>query len=96
VYRIVQELVHNILKHARATEALVQMGFSDQLFDLSIEDNGVGMPDEVVGTSGGMGLKSIRDRVRTIRGKISIQNLPGHGTGIYLEVPLEKEHIVST
>jgi two-component system NarL family sensor kinase len=96
VYRIVQELVHNILKHARASEALVQMGFSDQLFDLSIEDNGIGIPDQVKAKESGMGLKSIEDRVRTIHGKITIQNLPGHGTGIYLEVPLEEKHILST
>lgn len=98
VYRIVQELVHNILKHARATEALVQMGFSDHLFDLSIEDNGIGMPEQVMAKNGGMGLKSIADRVRTIQGRITIQNLPGHGAGIYLEVPLETEteQIVST
>jgi two-component system NarL family sensor kinase len=91
VYRIVQEVVHNILKHAKATEALVQMSFSDQIFDLSIEDNGIGIPDNVRAKTGGMGLRSIADRVQAINGRISITNLSGKGTGIYLEVPLQTE-----
>ena len=95
VYRIVQELVHNILKHAKATEALIQMSFSDQIFDLSIEDNGIGIPDNVLAKATGMGLKSITDRVQSINGKMSITNLSGHGTGIYLEVPLQTETVTT-
>lgn len=91
VYRIVQEVVHNILKHAKATEALVQMSFSEQIFDLSIEDNGIGIPENVRTKAGGMGLRSIADRVQSINGRISITNLSGKGTGIYLEVPLQTE-----
>lgn len=92
IYRVVQELVHNILKHAAATEAIVQMGFGDEVFDLSIEDNGIGMPDNI--RSGGMGLKSIEERLKVINGKMIIRNLPGGGTGIYLEISLPKENIV--
>jgi signal transduction histidine kinase len=43
----------------------------------------------------GMGLKSIEDRLRTINGKMTIQKLPGHGTGIYLEVPIQKETVLT-
>jgi two-component system, NarL family, sensor kinase len=95
VYRIVQELVHNILKHAQATEALIQMSFSENLFDLSIEDNGIGIPEDVMVRTRGMGLKSIEDRLRTINGKMSINKLPGNGTGIYLEVPIQKETVLT-
>lgn len=83
--------MHNILKHAKATEALVQMSFSEQIFDLSIEDNGIGIPENVRTKAGGMGLRSIADRVQSINGRISITNLSGKGTGIYLEVPLQTE-----
>lgn len=93
IYRVVQELVHNILKHAAATEAIVQMGFSDDVFDLSIEDNGIGMPDNIRRGAGGMGLKSIEERLKMINGKMIIQNLQGGGTGIYLEISLPKENI---
>jgi two-component system NarL family sensor kinase len=94
-YRIVQELVHNILKHAQASEALIQMSFSKTLFDLTIEDNGIGIPNDIMTKTKGMGLKSIEDRLRTINGKMTIQKLPGHGTGIYLEVPIQKETVLT-
>jgi two-component system, NarL family, sensor kinase len=93
IYRVVQELVHNILKHAAATEAIVQMGFGDEIFDLSIEDNGIGMPDNIRNGNGGMGFKSIEERLKVINGKMIIRNLPGGGTGIYLEISLPKENI---
>ncbi len=93
IYRVIQELVHNILKHAAATAAVIQMGFSEELLDLSIEDNGIGMPDHIRPGSGGMGLKSIADRLKVINGKMHIQNLAGGGTGIYLEISLSKENI---
>lgn len=94
-YRIVQELVHNILKHAQASEALIQMSFSETLLDLTIEDNGIGIPNDVMTKTKGMGLKSIEDRLRTINGKMTIQKLSGHGTGIYLEVPIQKETVLT-
>jgi two-component system NarL family sensor kinase len=95
IYRVVQELVHNILKHAHATEALIQMNFNDDIFDVSIEDNGVGVPENILAKTKGMGLKSIEDRLKAIHGTMAIQNLPGGGTGVYLEVSLLKENIVS-
>lgn len=95
VYRIIQELVHNILKHAKATLAIVQMGFSDTIFDVTVEDNGIGMPADETGSSKGMGLKSVRERVKTIGGHLQIQNLPEGGTSIYFEVSLKKENFVT-
>ncbi len=94
-YRIVQELVHNILKHAQASEALIQMSFSEELFDLTIEDNGIGIPENIMVKTRGIGLKSIEDRLRTINGKMTIQKLQGHGTGIYLEIPIQKETVLT-
>jgi signal transduction histidine kinase len=94
VYRIIQELVHNILKHAKATEAIVQMGFSDTIFDVTVEDNGIGMPADV--TPGkGMGLKSVAERVKTIGGSLEIQSPPEGGTSIYFEVSLKKENFAA-
>jgi signal transduction histidine kinase len=92
VYRIIQELVHNILKHAKATEAIVQMGFNDTIFDVTVEDNGIGMPPDMMEHSKGIGLKSVAERVKTIDGHLEIQNLEGGGTSIYFEVSLKKEN----
>ncbi|GAA0525315.1 hypothetical protein GCM10009415_03270 [Chitinophaga japonensis] len=95
VYRVIQELVHNVLKHAAATEAIIQMGFSEDVFDLSIEDNGIGMPDNILSVRSGIGLKSIAERLKIIHGKMDIRNLPGGGAGIYLEINLQKENIAT-
>ncbi|RXK83532.1 tetratricopeptide repeat-containing sensor histidine kinase [Filimonas effusa] len=92
VYRIVQELVHNILKHAQATQAIVQMGFSDTIFDVTVEDNGIGIPADIMDRSKGIGLKSVFERVKAIGGNLQIQNLPEGGTSIYFEVSLKKEN----
>ncbi|BAV09312.1 two-component sensor histidine kinase [Filimonas lacunae] len=95
IYRTIQELVHNILKHSKATEALVQMGFSDTIFDVTVEDNGIGMPSDIMETAKGMGLKSIADRIKALNGRLEIQNLPDSGTSIYIEVSLEQQNQAS-
>ncbi len=56
------------------------MGFGDEIFDLSIEDNGIGMPDNIRNGNGGMGLKSIEERLKVVNGTMTIRNLPGGGT----------------
>lgn len=85
VYRIVQELVHNIVKHAGATEALVQTSFYETGIDITIEDNGVGMPENATESRPGMGLKSIAARAKAMNGKFDIQSNPGMGTSAHLE-----------
>jgi signal transduction histidine kinase len=83
-YRIIQELVHNILKHARASQALVQIVFHDSLLCITVEDNGAGMPAH--NQSDGVGLKSIRERVHSLNGQMDIASTPGKGTSIYIEM----------
>lgn len=95
IYRVIQELVHNIIKHAQATEALVQMSFSDTIFDVTVEDNGIGMPPDILSTAKGIGLRSIADRIKAIDGTMQIQNLPENGTSIYIEVVLKPENQAS-
>ncbi len=85
VYRIVQELVHNIVKHAAATEALVQTSFYETGIDITIEDNGVGMPENAIENRVGIGLKSIAARAKAMNGKFDIQSNPGLGTSAHLE-----------
>ena len=87
IYRIVQELVHNIKKHAKATTALVQIQSNeDGSVHLTIEDDGKGMDIlQWHQSSNGMGLGSIRQRVHDLRGTIDFESFPNQGTSIYIE-----------
>lgn len=87
VYRIVQELVHNIIKHACATQALVQLNYQEHLHLLGIttEDNGTGIPDLSPDNKKGVGLKNIRARIASLGGHIDIRSTPEHGTIVYIE-----------
>jgi signal transduction histidine kinase len=84
VYRIVQELLNNIVKHSKASEAIVQLSFQDKLLSITIEDNGIGF------TKGGqqkdgMGLRSLQSRVKAMNGKIEFDSTAGQGLNAYLE-----------
>ncbi len=83
LYRIIQELINNILKHARATHALIQLNWQEDIFHLSVEDNGIGM--ETTGDKGGIGLKNIISRVEAMGGNLEIESTPSVGTTIYID-----------
>jgi two-component system, NarL family, sensor kinase len=86
VYRIIQELLQNIRKHASAGTALVQMNFHDDGgIDITVEDDGVGLVKEAINKSNGMGLKNVQERVRQLGGRIDINGATGKGTSIYME-----------
>lgn len=86
VYRIIQELIQNIRKHANASAALVQMNFHDDGgVDITVEDDGKGMDTGIVGKTNGMGLKNIQERVKQLGGRIDINSSTGKGTSVYLE-----------
>lgn len=86
IYRIVQELVQNVLKHAQATEALVQLARHDDTLEITIEDDGVGFdPKE---SAGGLGIQSIKARVSFLNGTLSINSEKGQGSSFLIYVPL--------
>ncbi len=86
IYRIIQELVHNIIKHADATHALVQLNFQeDGNINITIEDNGIGLPEDAFEKTLSMGLKNTKERVNDLGGKLDMQSSPETGTSIYLE-----------
>ncbi len=87
LYRIVQELLHNIMKHAQASEAIVQLAFINDRLGITVEDNGKGMGSIVNnGSLAGMGIKTIQDRINGIGGKFDIFSSPGEGSSINLEL----------
>ncbi|HEX2535748.1 MAG TPA: sensor histidine kinase [Chitinophagaceae bacterium] len=84
VYRIVQELLNNIFKHSRATEASVQLSIQGTVLSLSIEDNGIGFSKQPAQT-GGMGLDSLKHRIHALNGNIEVNAETGGGVNAYLE-----------
>lgn len=85
-YRIVQELLQNCLKHAKATEILVQLTRTEHELALLVEDNGVGYEPGI--TPKGMGTDNVAQRVLLMKGEISIQSAKGQGTSTMITVPL--------
>ncbi|MCB0687428.1 MAG: sensor histidine kinase [Saprospiraceae bacterium] len=87
IYRILQELSQNVLKHANATEMIIQLSVDHEILELVVEDNGVGfIPSEL--KQMGLGLQNIRSRVNYLNGKINIQSQPGGPTVFDMCFPL--------
>lgn len=88
VYRIVQELLTNVMKHSKATQVLVQLMQQDNLLMLTVEDNGQGFRPEAVLNNNGSGLSNIHSRVSYLHGTIDIKAEPGKGSSFHIEIPL--------
>lgn len=89
VYRIIQELIQNIFKHAKATEAIVQLSADSDVLSVTVEDNGIGMAQGVI-PNHGLGLLSIRNRIKSLGGRFNMNSVEGKGTYIYLEFDLQQ------
>lgn len=85
LYRVVQELLNNAMKHAAATEVLVQVFWENGKLVVNVEDNGKGFDASLLQQSEGMGWKNIRSRVELLKGTIDIHSAPGKGTAVNLE-----------
>lgn len=86
VYRIVQELVSNVLKHARATEIGVSVTRQKGRLSVMVSDDGAGF--DPVSAKAGMGLNNVRDRAASIGGTVRIDSTPGKGTTVSVECPV--------
>jgi len=87
VYRIVQELINNILKHAGASSALVQLIAKDGTLSITVEDDGRGFDRKVLEGGGGIGYTSLQNRVTYLKGTIDLQTGPGKGTAVHIVLP---------
>lgn len=86
IYRIAQELIQNIIKHAQAKNVLIQLNYRADMLTLTIEDDGVGFdaarsPDKI-----GIGLKSIQSRLKVMNGEMDIHPRHPQGTSVTIEV----------
>jgi two-component system, NarL family, sensor kinase len=88
IYRIIQEAITNVIKHAKATELDIQIVNDYKSLVLIIEDNGIGF--DMTKTWPGIGLKNIYSRASVLKGELSIESSPGESTTINLKVPLEQ------
>lgn len=84
VYRTIQELINNVIKHASATHVLVQLSFHDGLVGITVEDNGKGFDPTALGQSGGLGAQNLQERLAAFQGKVDIDSST-HGTSIHIE-----------
>lgn len=87
VFRIIQEQVSNIIKHASATQVLIDISKSDTNLKLIIKDNGVGFNSRTV--KKGIGLSNIRNRVETFNGSFVVKSAPHAGCCLEISIPLE-------
>jgi signal transduction histidine kinase len=87
VYRIVQEALHNSLRHADADEAVVKLEWSEDLLRVTIRDNGSGFDIEQEARPASLGLLSMRERAAAIGARLEIASRPGDGTVVILERP---------
>lgn len=88
IYRIVQEGLRNIAKHADTTQLQVALTGKDDSIHLMIKDQGSGFDPKEMEKKPGLGLVSMQERVRLIQGNISIESRPGKGTVIKVRAPL--------
>lgn len=92
MYRIMQESLNNIIKHAHATNVNVLLEKKSSEASMIIEDNGVGFDSSLISGNGssshGLGLLGMRERAMLIGGDVEIESTPGSGSTVYISVPL--------
>jgi two-component system, NarL family, sensor kinase len=87
IYRVAQEALRNVVKHAGTDEARVSLIGSSRELILTIQDRGVGFDAAEVRSRAGLGLSSMGERVRLVRGELSVRSEPGQGTTVTVRVP---------
>lgn len=87
IYRILQEALNNIAKHANATKVKVELIKSELYYCFKITDNGCGFDIDKSGRLDSYGMMGMRERVALINGELSIQSKVGKGTSIIITLP---------
>lgn len=85
IYRVIQELLHNAMKHAKANEILIQINTEEDELVIQFEDDGVGYDKNTI-RSKGMGLENIQSRINYLKGQLSTHSVVGEGTSTLIRV----------
>ena len=89
IYRIIQELINNAIKHSKASEVLVQYLVEDNKLNITVEDNGKGFyADAIDRKETGMGLNNLKTRVAYLNGEIDFDSNPNEGTNVNILIDL--------
>jgi signal transduction histidine kinase len=85
VYRIIQELINNTMKHSGASEMLVQLSMNDNQISITVEDNGKGFEVSKLENANGIGWRNIKNRVDFMKGTLDIYSAENKGTSVLIE-----------
>lgn len=89
IFRAINELLNNVIKHAKATEMEIQLTLHDNELNVIIEDNGIGFDFNPLNPSYGMGLNNIQSRIKHFKGTFNIDSSPGKGSTVIINIPVE-------
>ncbi len=89
IFRAIQELVSNAMRHSQANQIRVQIDIGDHDVRTSVDDNGKGIDPQILEADEGVGLKIIRERVEMLGGTFSIDTVPEQGTRVTFQVSAE-------
>lgn len=87
-YRIIQEILANSVKHAQASEIMIQLTASESRFHLTVEDNGIGFDQAEEKITKSMGIQNIKSRIKYLNGELNLNSAPGKGTSYDIVFPL--------
>ena len=90
LYRVAQEALRNVLRHSGAGEAVLTLQREAGGVSVTVEDGGRGFDPDAPATLSGLGLTSLRERVRLLQGRLTIRSHPGRGTTISAWAPIEE------
>jgi signal transduction histidine kinase len=88
IFRIVQESLTNIVRHAKASQIDLAMEMHENCVHIEVADNGIGMPANALAKIHSTGIAGMRERIRQLHGEISIASQPGKGTTLTFKIPL--------
>jgi len=93
LFRILQEALHNAIKHSHVRHFLARLDCSPNELRLIVSDQGAGFDLTTAANKGGIGLISMRERVRSVNGSIAVDSKPLGGTTISVRVPLGSDDV---
>jgi signal transduction histidine kinase len=88
LYRIAQEGLNNVVKHARARQVRIHIQYNEKSISLEMMDDGQGFDPKTADQSGGFGLQGMAERVQRLGGSLEIESAPMQGTHLRVTVPL--------